>query len=675
MTLILGLLGCTGPPSAPPRPSVLLVTLDTTRADRLGPYGYALAETPTYDRLAMDGTLFTRAYSTCPLTIPAHSSLHTGRYPPSHGVRDNGDFVLGDQAITLAERFASAGYSTAAFTAAFPTQARWGFDQGFGLYHDPLERLPTQLDWRDERPADEVVDDALASLRELEGPVFAWVHLFDAHWPYAPPEPYASRHSGRPYDGEIAFTDAQVGRLLAGWDAAQPDGIVLVTADHGEGLGDGGERTHGFLLHDGTLRIPMILRGRGVEAGAVERQPVSQVDVAPTLLRLAGLEVHPEVQGTSMLDLPAARSLYAEALTGQYNLGLAPLMALHEASGRYMQGAWGAFYPLNGDRILTVPDASHDPSMGADRLTALLASLEPAEAQAHALDADTLARLQALGYVGGDPTAEAGEVDPRDVIDVIPLTWQVRQALGRGRIEMAQRGVDKLEERLAGTFGVDLLAAQVLRARGRWQEAVQAFTDLYLRSPSATLALQLGDLQAMRGAWTEAQTWYREALQLQPMSPEAMAGVVRAALALNETRRAEELADRFLGIYPDHAELALVRAELLLGDGRTDDALLDSTWALSQLPMSPRAHGVQAKVLWATGEADDAIERLQDALRIDPRALNLRLLLAEWLLEVGRNAEAVRAVAPAARTMPEDPTIKALMERAEEALRTERRGP
>ena len=166
---------------APEPLSVLLVTLDTTRADHLGAYGWAVADTPTLDRLAAEGTRFTRAYSTCPLTIPSHSTIMTGRPPPAHGVRDNGDFILGDDAITLAERFDDAGYATAAFTAAFPTQRRWGFDQGFDVYSDPLERLPTELDWRDERAADEVTDDALQTLPTLDGPQFVWVHYFDAH--------------------------------------------------------------------------------------------------------------------------------------------------------------------------------------------------------------------------------------------------------------------------------------------------------------------------------------------------------------------------------------------------------------------------------------------------------------------------------------------------------------
>ena len=329
-SLMLTLLAAACTPPAPPSPSILLVTLDTTRADHIGAYGYVLADTPAEDRLAAEGTLFSRAYSTCPLTIPSHSTILTGRVPPSHGVRDNGDFILGDDNILIPERLKEFGYTTAAFTAAFPTQARWGFDQGFDYYHDPLKRLPTQLDWSDQRRANEVVDDALDTLATIDKdePLFVWVHMFDAHWPYDPPEPFASEHLGRPYDGEIAFASSELGRLVDAWDKRM-DGrpnVVLVTGDHGEGLGDGGEQTHGFLLHDGTIHVPLIARGTGFDAGVVVDDPVSHIDIAPTLLRIAGVPIPAAVQGLDLRD-GGSELAYSEALTGQFNLGLSPLYA------------------------------------------------------------------------------------------------------------------------------------------------------------------------------------------------------------------------------------------------------------------------------------------------------------------------------------------------------------
>lgn len=661
-------------PVAAAGPSVLLVTLDTTRADRIGAYGHALADTPTVDALAERGTRFARAYSTCPLTIPSHSTIFTGRAPPSHGVRDNGDYILGEEAITLAERFSDAGWATAAFTSAFPTQRRWGLAQGFDVYHDPLERRPTQLDWRDQRRADDVIDDALETLPTLgDAPLFVWVHLFDAHWPYDPPEPFASEHSGRPYDGEIAFADHHLGRLVEWWTATQPDSLVVVTADHGEGLGHGGEQTHGFLLHDGTIRVPLILAGPGVEVGRVVEEPVSHVDIAPTVLALAGLEVHPEVQGKDLRSGGSELS-YSEALTGQFNLGLAPLFAWTGAQGRYMEGGWGGFYPVAGHHISAVPDPADDAALPghAERLALLRAGFDEVIAPNATLDAASLELLSALGYMGGDTTAEAGEVDPRDVIDVVPLTWQARQLIGMGLFGRADELIATLDERMPETYGVDLLRAQLARRRGRLDLASEAFADLFLRSPSSTIALQLGAIHATWGDWVEARSWYEEAARLQPASPEAMSGRVRAAQALGLEAEAEELADEFLVIYPDHAELSLIRAELSIAEGRLDQALVEARRGLETMPYSPWAHTVVGQALWELGRADDAIERLQDALRLDPYQASVRLRLVDCLLEVGRYAEAVRIVAPLARLLPEDEEVGRRHADALEGLARER---
>jgi tetratricopeptide (TPR) repeat protein len=670
--LLLALVGCADPP-APPQPSVLLVTLDTTRADHLGPYGYALADTPAYDRLAADGTVFTRAYSTCPLTIPSHSTILTGRTPPSHGVRDNGDFILGPDAVLLSERLQDAGYATMAFTSAFPTQARWGFDQGFDLYHDPLDRLPTQLDWRDERPAGDVVDDALAALAGVDGPVFAWVHLFDAHWPYEPPEPFASQHEGRPYDGEIAYAAHEVGRLLAAWDARPGESVVVITADHGEGFGDGGEVTHGFLLHDGTIRVPLMLRGPGVEAGRVVDTPVSHVDIVPTVLDLVGVPRHEGLQGAD-LRTGGSGAAYSEALTGQFNLGLAPLFAWTTAEGRTTEGAWGGFYAATGDRVA----AEHPLRVGIDEQLATLAqaraTMDEVVAPGATLDPDGLEMLQALGYIGGDPTAEAGDIDPRDVIDVIPLTWQAREQLGARRFELAEQSVSRLEARMPGTWGVDLLRAQLLQARGEAEDALNVFVDLYQRAPSSTVALQIAGQHERVGAWAEAASWYEDALELQAASPEAMGGLVRCRLAEGDVVEARALADRFLARYPDHAELALTRAELLMMDGRPGEARALAEAALQRMPYSPAAWVVVGRARWLLGEPDAALDAYQEALRLDPLHLPVRIALTVRLLEVGRNAEATRAVAPLARLFPEDADVAGLYADARAALDAERAG-
>ncbi len=648
----------------PPRPSVLLITLDTTRADHLGPYGYAAAQTPTYDRLAAEGTVFTRAYSTAPLTIVSHSTILTGLNPPTHGVRDNGDFVLGDEHVTLTERLRDAGYATAAFTSAFPTQARWGFGQGFQIYHDPLERLPTQLDWSDQRTADTVIDDAIQTLSELDPdqPAFVWVHLFDAHWPYAPPEPYKSRLKGSPYDGEIAFTSDQVGRLLDWWDARYGESVVLITSDHGEGLGDGGELTHSFLLHDATIRVPLILRGRGqlaakIAPGARIDDPVGHVDIAPTLLQLAGVEAKAEeMQGRDLLA-GGSEALYSEAKTPQYNLGLAPLYALTEREGRYTEGAYGAWYPTEGERVSLKGDRDGDWSAAEARLSALRDALGDHAAPVAAMDAAAMEQLQALGYIGGDVTAEAGDIDPRDVIRVVPLTWRVKEPMRRGQHAQVDNMLAELEEAMPGAWGVDLLRAQALRARGELPEALQRFTDLYQRSPSPTTALQVAELWRSLGEAEEAESWYRETLALQPASPEAMLGLVLSLRTQDRQAESASLAEEFLVAYPDHAELVLARASILLDDGRVEEAADEALWALQRLPRNIMAYIVSSEALWQLGEADEAIELLRAALDMERRALDLRLTLVDWLMEVGRVAEARRTLLPVWRLEPDLPGV------------------
>lgn len=655
--LLLLLVAC-----GPTRPSFLLITLDTTRADHLGPYGYPAAATPSYDRFAEQGTIWTRAYSSAPLTIVSHSTILTGRAPPGHGVRDNGDFVLGPEQVTLAERFHAAGWHTSAFTSAFPTQARWGFDQGFDDYHDPLRRLPTELDWRDERSADQVVDDAIQTLGAVpdDAPLFVWVHLFDAHWPYRPPEPYATRFRQSPYDGEIAFASDQVGRLVEFWDRARPDNAVLITADHGEGLGDGGERTHGFLLHDGTLHIPLMARGHGAlaaafQAGARVEDPVSHIDIAPTLLNLAGIALDDELQGRDLREGGSGR-IWSEALTPLYNLGLAPLYAITEPAGRYTRGGYSAFYPASGGVVSVVPDSSADLPAWQQKLDALRATLGDATAPSASLNPDAVAQLQALGYMGGDPNAVASDVDPRDVIDVIPLTWEIHQVMGR-RPDRAEAMLGTLERRMPGAWGVELLRAQLARSQGKIGEAVERLTSLYQRSPSATLALQVADLWRALADPQEAGRWYREALDMEPTSPEAMLGSVLCARMLGDDAGAEIEAEADLRTFPDHAQLVLLRAEMLMEDGRNAEAADEARWALERMPRDPLAWLVTAEARWELGDADEAIALLQEALELDRTDLEVRLTLVDHLLEVGRRAEARRALLPAWRLEPDDPRV------------------
>jgi len=256
--------------------NLVIVTLDTTRADRMGAYGNKEIETPAFDRIAREGVLFENAVSAAPLTLPVHSSMFTGKFPPEHGVRDNGGFFLGPEQLTLAEVLKTRGYRTGAFVAAYVLDSKWGLNQGFDTYFDrfDLSESRTVSLGAIQRPGNEVVDQALPWIDQAQGqPFFAWVHLYDAHSPYRPPEPFATKYKGRPYNGEIAFADSQVARLLAKLDELHiaDRTVVMILGDHGESLGDHGEASHGFFVYNSTTHVPFAIRAPLNSEGTARR--------------------------------------------------------------------------------------------------------------------------------------------------------------------------------------------------------------------------------------------------------------------------------------------------------------------------------------------------------------------------------------------------------------------
>jgi choline-sulfatase len=663
------LAGCTsGQVDADSAPSVLLVTVDALRADRVGTFGDEEAITPTLDRLAASSSVYLRAYSSAPLTIPSHATLFTGRYPPAHGVRDNGDFALGPEQVTLAERFDQAGYATVAVTSAFPMRRRWGLAQGFEEFFEPPAPARGA---RDQRAADEVIDEALAALADVppDRPVFMWVHLFDPRFPYDPPNQWAAQFPSDPYRGEIAFVDSEIGRLLVAWEmrfgTERP--IVIVTAPHGESLGEGGENTHGFLLNDGTLRVPLIVRGPGMQPGLRSHNPVGLVDVAPTVLDLAGLGLHRGLQGDDLRD-GGSDSIYAESMLGRYNLGLAPMYSFTDTTGRYTQSVWGAFYPAFGDRIITTAIRMDLRSSHARRLEKLRQEIGEVQGPEVALDPQSLSMLSSIGYVGGDSTSPVGSIDPRDVVDLLPLTGRAHRMIDIGMQSQARTILDELSDRMPATFGVQLMEAQLLYRQGRLAEADRAFGKLWLANPSPTIALQLASVAVARGRWLEASDWYDEAYALDDTNPEAHAGRVRAAYVLGDDDLARTRFALMVSQFPDDPQTSLVSAEIALRDLQPQAAYADVISAVSRMPWSAWAHAVYGRVLWELGDSDGGIAALQEALRLDPYPAPIRIELVSALLEEGRDPEAVRVAAPLARMLADHPGAQEVYRLASESL-------
>lgn len=514
---------CTDAP--PPRPSsLLLVTIDTLRADRVGAYGDASARTPNLDALAGGGVLFERAFSPVPLTLPAHATILTGLLPPEHGVRGNGAFALGTGAKTLATVMKSRGFETAAFVGAFPVARRFGLAAGFDVYDDAVERASGLHFEFAERRADRVVDAALAWLVRHRGPVFVWVHLYDPHAPYAPPEGF---RDADPYRGEVAFADSQVGRLLAAWAARPGASTVAVTSDHGEAFGEHGEESHGLFVYDTTLHVPLLLRGPAIPAGLRVAAPVGIVELPETLADLVGAAGALPRSSLARFwrSRPGAEAaqapLYAETLAPRLDFGWSELRSLRESRYKYVRAPRPELYDLESDPGERSNVLADEPGIGARMdagLEATLRSMGDRESGRRP-DREAAERLRALGYVQG-PGGRGSGADPKDRVEV---ARRIARATGpfRGPEEVASTYAD-LARRDPGNPLVSFRLADALLRAGRPGDAVAVFRRVVEAGPRtadpfvglATAYAQLGRLEAARRA-------LERALQVEPGSGQA----------------------------------------------------------------------------------------------------------------------------------------------------------
>ena len=329
---------------------VLIVTIDTARSDRFSFVGPSPVTTRNTDAVAAEGAAFLAAVAPSPITLVSHASLFTGQNPFVHGIRNNGSFALRSEALTLAEVFAQKGWSTAAFIGAEVLDKRYGLDQGFNTYDDTIAATEaTGMFTYPRRRGDEVVGDALRWLGgSIRGHTFVWVHLYDPHAPYNPPEPEKSRFEGHPYDGMIAYSDRLIGELLDGYRALgrYDRALVVITSDHGESLGEHSENTHGVFVYDATVLIPLAMRGPGIVPGKRVESTVGLVDIMPTVLDLAGIKIPLTVQGESLRPLwektaptEFERDMYSESLLPWLSFGWSPLYGLRSGRWKYSRGA------------------------------------------------------------------------------------------------------------------------------------------------------------------------------------------------------------------------------------------------------------------------------------------------------------------------------------------------
>ncbi len=431
---------------APENKNVLLVTIDTLRADRLSCYSRQHVKTPNIDRLAEKSVLFSRAFANTSTTLPSHANILLGVSPLYHGVHDNLHFVVREDHLSLAEHLKANGYATAAFVGAYPLDPRFGLDQGFDIYdadypHDYESSLPSQ-----ERRAEEVVNSALAVIKTLNSPWFVWIHCYDPHLPYDPPEPYRSRFKNDPYDGEVAYVDDVFGKFM---DYLETQGLlkstmVVLTADHGESLGEHGETSHGFYAYNATIWVPLIIDVPGLETKQVD-QYVSHLDIFPTICDFAGVKKPPQLQGRSLFPVLRGAGwsespIYFESMYPYYSHGWAPLRGIIHERGKFVDSPIPELYDLEKDFGET---SNLSKSKGLSEYQRRLENLirdqsSPLSIRSReSIDREVLERLSSLGYVSRSPGSAEKNFGPKDDVKILlPFHNKVFEAMtlyGKGR--------------------------------------------------------------------------------------------------------------------------------------------------------------------------------------------------------------------------------------------------
>lgn len=677
------------------RLNLVVITLDTTRADRIGAYGARDVETPALDRLADEGVLFEQAVSAAPLTLPAHSSIFTGKFPPEHGVRDNGGFFLAPDQTTLAEMLKARGYKTGAFVAAYVLAAKWGINQGFDTYVDDFDLSQTRALSLSaiQRPANEVLDKALPWIEQAgNAPFFAWIHLYDPHSPYRPPEPFAARYKDHPYNGEIAFADSQISRLISLLQARNlyDRTVIVVMGDHGESLGEHGEGAHGFFVYNSVTHVPFIVRAPfSLTAHRRVADPVRSVDVLPTVLDLLGGQAATGISGVSLVPLMTgaknelALDAYSEAMYPLHHYGWSDLHALRSGRYKVIDAPRPELYDVDRDPGETTNLFGDRRALG-DRMIGQLRTIENGFTKAAAampaadVDPEARERLAALGYVGtfvataSDP--RGGRADPKDKIelfnklnaatdlskeregnpeasfarviglltDVIKEDNQVIDAwfmrgtkyLAHGDLEKA---VDDFKHALVLKPDYDLAVsnlAQAYRRMGNDDAALAGFERYLTLDPKDPFVqYQMGEIWLDRGDLSRAEALFRRALDVDPSVFAAKNALGVVALQRGDLVTAERLIREALAAKPTlrlaHFNLAL----LAEAHGDISTAEREYVEELKQHPENYKSAFNLSRLYEQVGDREGQIDALKQSIVSNPRFAEGHLFLAKAYLD------------------------------------------
>ena len=607
-------------------PNIVLITLDTVRADRIGAYGYTKGATPTIDRLAREGVRFADATSQAPLTGPAHAALLTGQYPARLGVRDNATTPVPQGTRTLARVLKEKGYRTGGFVGAFILGPEYGFAQGFDVFDAAFARFSAGNKLQAQRLGGEVVDQAVKWLRAAGSqPAFAWIHLYDAHAPYEAPAPFRARFAASPYDGEIAYVDSCVARIIDVLEQTKQldNTVISIVADHGEGLGDHGEAEHGLFLYDAVLHVPWVLRLPARDsAGKVVETQVRSVDVAPTLAALAGTALSgvdgesaiPLIRGGARRDPPPS---YAETYYPKWHFGWSELRSVRVGDWKYIDAPKPELYDMRADARETrnAVDARGTLANGlSNELGKITGGFGAAAvSEAPQPDPDTLARLRSLGYVGiAAPSSGARGPDPKDMVP---------------KLEMFRAGITA--------------AMSALERRAPDAAIAELKKLVAINDRSYELHLFLGDAYAAKREHETALGEYDAAAVLNPTAAAPLVSQARVYLAMGDVGRAQQKLDRAAKIEPGSSEAAVVQGSVFEKQGRGAEALSQYDAAIRINGSDAQARASLASLAMRMRQYDAAKPQLEKLLEMGYRPSRMHFGLAQIAESKGDTKTAV----------------------------------
>ena len=652
--------------------NILLVTLDTTRADRIGCYGYAKARTPNLDFLASNGVRFSNAYCQVPLTLPSHCSILTGTYPIYHQVHNNGSYYLWHSQITLAEILKERGYETAAFVSSFTVDSRFGLDQGFEVYDDKFQEDEVIKTFRSERRADRVFSSFSAWVdKNAEEKFLCWIHFYDPHLPYDPPSPFREEFSDRLYDGEIAYMDLYVGKAIEKLRERNilDKTLIILAGDHGEALGEKGELDHGIFIYDNTLKVPFILYSeKNLPAGITISLRVRLIDIMPTILEMLEIPIHKEIQGTSLIkymegrkrdDLPS----YIETYLPREDYNWSELIGLIDSDWKYIQAPKEELYNLKRDPAEEKNVIDKEKKVASEMKEKLKSMIKDyssgIEARKKKLILEEQEKLRSLGYLGtaySEDVSRGDLPDPKDKIDDFHIVFQAKMYEFQRNYQKAIECYDKiisLEPRLPMNY---YYLALIYMKMNKFNKAVQVLKKGIENIPDAcVLFSRLGIAYVKLGKLKEALEANQAALRINPNYFGALISAGWIKSQLGKQKEALEYYQKALKIEPENRFLQIDYAQAIAASGRVDEALEVYNRLKSEYSDDYRIYEGIGKVFALAGDLEKSIRSFKKALALDP-APETYLNYAVILEQAGNLKEAIYYLRLYLDTTPEKET-------------------